>query len=354
MLLAIKRSWWLVSSSLLIGGLSVGCAGGGSAVSRSHGAVHGHASSAEGGVFVSAEQDAAQGFDGHVQGVADSSDVVHGAASAAHDAASSQSDAADARPTDAAARADDSAAADADAGNVVRPSWLIDDGAAVFFVGNSFFDAQNLDLPDWVAAVGQAVSPKITIKTGSHIVAGNNPLQWFFQQQQSQDAIASKKYKVFILQGEEFEPVDHKQQFQDAVRAYYHAVTASGGSVMLFMTWDFKWDEGQPAPTFLDQLSSAYDEIGKELHIPVIPVGLIYDDVNNALPPGEVRYFLNGGSLHQTEKGTAVNAYATFSMLTGINPKGASFAATGNTNSPTLLQYLSDKSWARVAPRLHN
>jgi hypothetical protein len=268
----------------------------------------------------------------------------------------------DAHPgvTDASSAADgggsqmdaDASQAEGDASMGSAPSWLIESGDSVFFVGNSFFGWEDRRLAEWVAAVGQSVSPPVTINTGSHVVFGNNPLSWFFAEQESQDAIDSGNYDVFVLQGEEFEPVDHKEEFHAAVRDYHAAVTQHGGRVMLFMTWDFVWNDGNPQ--FFDALSASYDEIGAELGIPVIPVGLIYQDVDADLPPGEQKYFLTGQNLHQTESGSAVNAYATFAMLTGRNPMGVTFTANGNTNSPELLAYLSDKSWARVMTRLHD
>jgi hypothetical protein len=241
---------------------------------------------------------------------------------------------------------------DADAGNDGKAPWLIQSGDSVFFVGNSFFDWQGRVLPDWVAALGQSANPTITIKTGSHIVPGVKPLAWFYDQQASKDAIASKQYTLFVLQGEDTEPVDDKEGFQNAVRDYYHAITKRGGRVMLFMTWDFVWNKDNP--DFFRKLSAAYEEIGAELDIPVIPVGLIWEDCNKAPFPGEQPYFLNGQDLHETEKGSAANAYATFAMLTGVNPMGVEFKANGNTSSPELLKYLSDKAWFRVASRLHD
>ncbi|MEY4508550.1 MAG: hypothetical protein RLZZ450_672 [Pseudomonadota bacterium] len=140
--------------------------------------------------------------------------------------------------------------------------------------------------------------------------------------------------------------------FHNAVRDYHQAITKNGSSVMLFMTWDFVWNRKNPE--FFKNLVAAYEEIGTELDIPVIPVGLIWDDANKAPFTGEQAYFLNGQDLHQTEKGSAANAYATFAMLTGINPDGVEFKAPGQTNSPELLKYLSDKAWARVSTRLHD
>lgn len=229
------------------------------------------------------------------------------------------------------------------------PGLTIASGDAVFFVGNSFFDSFDRRLAEWVPAIGQAVTPPITIKTGSYIVPGNQKLSWFLQQSESQAALASKAYKVFVIQPEEREAVDRTDSFKQAVRDWNDAIVASGAKTMLFMTWDLPNEKGS---TFFERLSTAYEEIGDELGIPVIPVGLIYDDCNNDPFPGQAAgsYWLTGGALHQVESGSAVNAYATFGMLTGVNPMGCPIDAPANTNSPELLKYLSDMSWARVGP----
>jgi hypothetical protein len=223
---------------------------------------------------------------------------------------------------------------------------LVHDGDAVFFVGNSFFGWQDRPLPEWVSALGRAVSPPIRLDVGSDIVFGNAPLAEFLGHKSTQDALASRKYRVFVLQGEEFEPVDHEARFHQAVRDFHRAIVAAGGQPVLFMTWDFRW---RP---FLDQLAASYEEIGRELNIPVIPVGLIYSDCDLAPYPGERRYWLTSGDLHQNEKGSAVNVYATFQLLTGVNPHGRNFVAPGNTNDDALMRYLSDMAWARVHPLL--
>jgi hypothetical protein len=224
-------------------------------------------------------------------------------------------------------------------------------GASVFFVGNSFFGHGPAQLDTLVASLGRTVSPAITIHTGAHLVPGNHPLSWFLQQAQSRAAIDSGRYDVFVLQGEEREPVDHVDDFKQAVRDYHKAVTAHGGRVMLFMTWDFIWEKDS---TFFAQLSRAYDELGAELGIPVIPAGLIYADANAHRYGTMQPYWLNDvDHLHQNQYGTLVNAYATFAMLTGVNPSGSAipdYEPQGVT--PDLYRYLSDASWARVQPRL--
>jgi hypothetical protein len=50
--------------------------------------------------------------------------------------------------------------------------------------------------------------------------------------------------------------------------------------------------------------------------------------------------------------GSAVNTYATFALLTGVNPRGTNFVAPGNTNGDALMRSLSDMAWAWVLPRL--
>jgi hypothetical protein len=237
--------------------------------------------------------------------------------------------------------------------NAGKPSWLIESGDSVFFVGNSFFGGDDNRLADLVTSLGKVMQPPIEIRTGQHVVYGNQPLSWFFDQPESQNAIHQGNYKIFVLQGEEREPVDHEADFKQAVRDYHRAVTGAGGKIMLFMTWDFYWERDS---SFFADLSRAYDEIGRELQVPVIPVGLIYDDTNKQPFGNEKPYWLTGQELHQNDKGTVANVYATFEMLTGLNPMGTIFDIPYD-DPPVpepVYRYLSDKSWARVAPRLHD
>jgi len=226
------------------------------------------------------------------------------------------------------------------------------DGDAVFFVGNSFFDWHGRSLPQWVAALGAAVSPPIRLEVAGDIVPGEAPLAEFLEHPATRDAIASGRYDVFVLQGYEFEPVDRKDAFHDAVREFHRRVTAAGGRTVLFMTWDFRF---RP---FIDELAASYDEIGRELGIPVIPAGLVHADCGGSPPGDEGRHFLTAdpehpdGDLHQNAMGTAVNAYATFAVLTGRDPRGTNFSAPGNDNDDALMRYFSTMAWARVAPRL--
>jgi len=220
------------------------------------------------------------------------------------------------------------------------------DGDAVFFVGNSFLRWNHRPLDQWIRAIGLRQTPPLRIKTGTDIVFGNTPLAGFLEHRATQEALRSGKYKVFVLQGEEYEPVDHKAAFHQSVRDFHQAITAAGGHTVLFMTWEFRFRQ------FINQLASSYDEIGTELGIPVVPVGIIYKDCE-CQPYGEQRpFWLTDGDLHENEKGTAVNAFATFQMLTGIETAGENFRALGNTNDDGSMRYFAKMTWNRVAPRL--
>jgi hypothetical protein len=222
---------------------------------------------------------------------------------------------------------------------------LIGDGDAVFFVGNSFMSFDGRSLPEWVRAIGLSVEPAINIEVGSNIVFGNTPLQEFLRHEATSAALKSGKYEVFVLQGEEFEAVKQKAQFHDGVRRFHREITAAGGKTVLFMTWEFSWEP------FIEELAASYDEIGRELGIPVIPVGLIYKDCDANPLPNRRPYWLID-ELHQNAGGSAINAFATFQMLTGINPSGVNFSAPGNTNTDGEMHYFSQMAWMRVRPRL--
>lgn len=229
---------------------------------------------------------------------------------------------------------------------------LIHDGDAVFFVGNSLLGWADRSLPEWVAALGRSSDPPVRIGVGSNIIVGNTPLGRLLAHPTTQAALAERSYRVWVLQGEEYEPVDHKAEFHQAVRDFDRAIVASGGRTVLFMTWDFHDRH------FIDELAASYDEIGRELSIPVIPAGLVFHDANVAPPAGRRPFWLTAdrahpdGDLHQNEHGTAANTYATFALLTGRNPHGRRFVARGNTSDGATLGYLSDLAFAEVAPRL--
>ncbi|MBI1947767.1 MAG: hypothetical protein HYS27_18910 [Deltaproteobacteria bacterium] len=229
---------------------------------------------------------------------------------------------------------------------------LVKDGDAVFFVGNSFLGWHDRPLPEWVASLGRSMTPPVSLEVGSDIVFGNTPLAGFLEHPATQAALASRSYRVWVLQGEDYEPVDHKAAFHQAVRDFNRAIVASGGRTVLLMTWEFPW---RP---FIQELAASYDEIGRELSIPVIPAGWVFHDADLALPDGKRPFWLTAdaehpeGTLHQNEHGTVANTYATFALLTGRNPHGQRFAAPGNTCDDATLHLLSDLAFAEVAPRL--
>lgn len=229
---------------------------------------------------------------------------------------------------------------------------LVSDGDAVFFVGNSFLDWQGRSLPAWVAAIGQAVDPPIHLEVGADIVPGELPLSDFLDHAATRSALASGRYDVFVLQGMEFEPVDDRAGFHEAVRRFHAAITQAGARTALFMTWEFEF---RP---FIDELSASYDEIGRELGVPVIPAGLVFADCTRA-PPGDQRgHWLTAdaehptGDLHQNELGTAAGAFTTFAVLTGRDPRGVVVDVPGNTADAPMSRYLSDRAWARASARL--
>lgn len=241
---------------------------------------------------------------------------------------------------------------DVGAGPPVTQPPPLPEGGAVFFVGNSLFGWQGRALPQWVAALGAGASPSVRFEVGADIVFGDAPLAEFLHHPATQQALASRRYDVFVLQGHELEPVDHPERFHAAVREFDDAVRAAGGRTVLFMTWDFPW---RP---FIGELSASIDAIGRERGIPVIPAGLVYEDLRRDPPAGRVPYWLTAdaehpdGDLHPNEHGAAVNAYATFAALTGRDPQGAPIDAPGAPTDPALLRLASDRAWARVAPRL--
>ncbi|MBX7083013.1 MAG: SGNH/GDSL hydrolase family protein [Nannocystaceae bacterium] len=225
-------------------------------------------------------------------------------------------------------------------------------GESVFFVGNSFFDWEQRRLPQWVASIGEAATPRFAMQTGDDIVPGDLPLIDFLDDDAVREALASRRHAVFVLQGHEYEAVDAKAQFHQAVRDFHAAITAAGGRTVLFMTWELRWRE------FIDELSASYDEIGRELGIPVIPAGLVFADCGQSPPPGRSRHWLTAsatepeGDLHPNAAGMAASAYTSFAILTGRDPTDVPLPAAAAELDAATLQQLSRAAWRRAQPRL--
>ncbi len=229
---------------------------------------------------------------------------------------------------------------------------LVEDGDAVFFVGNSLLGWEGRSLPEWVAALGMSLQPPLRLEVGADIVFGNAPLADFLGHAAVKEALASRRYKVFVLQGEESEAVDDKAAFHQAVRDFHAAAAAVGAKTALFMTWELPWRG------FLGSVAASYEEIGRELQVPVIPVGLVHWRCDRSPFANESPFWLTTGPAepqggpHPNQRGAALNAFVVFQTLTGIDPKGVNFRATGNDNSDELMRYLSDMAWKETSRRL--
>lgn len=223
-------------------------------------------------------------------------------------------------------------------------------GGSVFFVGNSLLGWEGRSLPEWLAALGSALGPRFEV--GMDIEPGDLPLSDFLNHPEVASALASGGYDVWVVQAHELEPLDRPEEFRRSVRAFEAAITSAGGRMVLFMTWESRWRRE------LDALAEAYDSIGEELGVTVIPAGLAFRDCERAPPGGFQPAFLTAGfdapkgGLHANRYGTALNAYLCYAMLTGKNPEGSPFDAPGSDIEPALRRYLSDAAWSRARLRL--
>ncbi len=226
------------------------------------------------------------------------------------------------------------------------------DGDAVYFVGNSFFAWEDRVLPRWVAALGEVSSPPVHLQVDGDIVPGDLPLAAFLEHDAVVAALASRRHAVFVLQGHELEAVDDRAGFHDAVRRFDAKVRAAGARTVLFQTWDLRWRE------FLPALVEAYDSIGRELAIPVIPCGQVFDDLGATPPAGGNRWWLTAspehpeGDLHPNAAGMTASADVTFAILTGRDPRGLRFDAIGNDIDAATHDRIAAAAWRRASERL--
>ena len=157
-------------------------------------------------------------------------------------------------------------------------------GGSVFFVGNSMTTWKDLSLPDWIYALGKAEG--VPLVTGSDVVPGDLLLGDFLHHPKVLEALASRKYSVWILQAHELEPVDHPAEFRRTILAFHNAITAAGGRTVLFVTWEFPWRH------FITEIAEGYEEVGQDIQAPIIPIGQVYRSFETAHPQNFSSFFL--------------------------------------------------------------
>ncbi|MBI3830198.1 MAG: SGNH/GDSL hydrolase family protein [Planctomycetes bacterium] len=133
------------------------------------------------------------------------------------------------------------------------------------FIGNSltFFN----DLPATIQYLAEQVHEPQAFEYGQE-TSGGASLASHWYGGGALKRIKAGKWAHVVLQDYSTMPIDDPETMANFTREFDREIKAQGADTVLFMTWAWK-----DVPGAQDKVSKAYDQIGKDLGIPVVPVG---------------------------------------------------------------------------------
>ena len=128
--------------------------------------------------------------------------------------------------------------------------------------------------------------------------------------------LALRPWAVVVLQGHSLEAIepDRRPGLVDAAGRFGKAILDRGARPVLFMTWAYA---GQPEMT--PRLVRAYTEIGRELDMMVVPVGLAFDDALKTIAGLRLHH---ADRIHPSLEGTYLAACVFYATLFDARPDG--------------------------------
>ena len=171
----------------------------------------------------------------------------------------------------------------------------------VLFIGNShtYFN----DMPALFRAVcGQhGIDVHVTMLT-----KGGMGLAYHLRQEQTLFNIRYGGYDYVVLQ-HTAHPMGDLTVMHDAARALVKLIREAGSTPVFYQAWARKGDEA-----FQSTMSGVYNDLGRELNVPVAPVGDEWQKHRLAHPDIEL-YFKDGE--HASPEGSALAARVLFETI---------------------------------------
>ncbi|KAB2675097.1 MAG: SGNH/GDSL hydrolase family protein [Verrucomicrobia bacterium] len=210
--------------------------------------------------------------------------------------------------------------------------------ARLLFVGNSF-TYYNGGLENHVRQLAASTRPPRALETDRG-TKGGATLKILQGQEWLHEKIRNGRYDLVILQEDIPELTEHDvAPFFEQVRLFDGEIRKSGGKTALFMAWPYErlnW-------VTLERIDQAHRAIGKELALPVAPVGIAFRHALRARPGLAM---LGPDREHETIHGSYLAANVIYAVVFGTTPEGATYRPPGV--SAEEAAFLQGVAWATV------
>jgi len=176
----------------------------------------------------------------------------------------------------------------------------------ILFVGNSFTYFWNM--PQMVNAM--ASTEKVPIQVKQSTVGGTSLKQHYNKEKgtKTRDYLENNHWDYVILQEYSTGPVYHQDDFKEYGTKLANLVKSIGAEPILYMTWAYKSN-----PLYQPALSKAYNSLGKNLQVNVIPVGEIFMNARTLRP--DLNFYFD--DKHPSSDGSYLIALIFYKALTG-------------------------------------
>ena len=150
-----------------------------------------------------------------------------------------------------------------------------------------------------------------------------------------QAILPMEPWDAVILQGHSRESIDEEMsfEFRETIQQMVTTTRAEGSTPFLFMTWAY-----QHKPEMIAAVSEAYTALGRELGIPVAPVGLAFQKALEQYPELQLH---TKDRVHPSPAGTYLAAGTFFAVLYGESPVGNPYQMGLEPELATLLQEIA-------------
>jgi hypothetical protein len=205
-------------------------------------------------------------------------------------------------------------------------------GLRVLFIGNSFTYSTNM--AGIVSGIAQSKKdgPGIEYQL---IVHSGATLRSHLQNGRAAAALKQGHWDYVVLQEQgslggdidaEKPVLASPEQFYSAVRELVPQIRAVGAKPVLMMTWARNLQRRERVAQQA-KLTEAYQAIGKELAVPIAPIGLAWEEAFRLMPS----LILHASDdAHPSQAGGYLGACVLYSVLTGRSAEGAATTIFGN------------------------
>lgn len=196
----------------------------------------------------------------------------------------------------------------------------------VLFIGNSY--TRFNDLPRMVERLSRS-APRGPLLATSREARGGFDLRMHWRDRELRRRIASRRFDVVVLQGHSLSALSAPDRAAEYARRFWRHASASGTRLILFQTWarsprsrDYRRLALGGQDEMLSRVEAFYEELARELHVSVAPVGRAWRRAIDTLP--DVRLHRRDGT-HPELAGTYLSASVLYGTLTGRDPREPSW-----------------------------